>query len=105
MADAWAAVRSEHTLTLDDAPLPAALVAVLAVERVAVPAPALPAALTLPAAEGVDVLDAAAGVLDPLEHAAADKVTSTRLAAVNTGDNRMTSPRLGRSTDAGATER
>jgi hypothetical protein len=89
MDDAWAAVSSEQTLTFDDAPLLAAPVAVLALALV--PAPALPAAA------GVDVLDATADVLDTLEHAAADKVTSTRLAAVNAVGNRMTSPRLGRS--------
>ena len=90
--DAWAAVSSEQTLTLDDPPLLAALVAVLALE--------------MPAADGdgADVLGAAADVLDPFEHAAADMVTSTRLAAVDTVGNRMTSPSFRRSTVAGATE-
>lgn len=92
MDDACAAVSSEQTLTPDDAPLPAALVAVLA--------------LALPAAEGdgADVLGAAADGLDPFEHAAADMVTSTRLAADNTVRNRMTSPSFRRSTVASATE-
>lgn len=83
---------SEQTSTLDDAPLLAAFVAF---------------ALALPAAEGdgADVLDGAADVLDPFEHAAAEMVTSTRLAAVNTVGNRMTSPSFGRSAVAGVTER
>jgi hypothetical protein len=90
--DAWAAVSSEQPLTLDDAPLLAAPVTVLA--------------LALPATEGdgAEVLDDAADVLDPLKHAAADMVTRTGLAAVNTVGNRMTSPSFRRSTVAGATE-
>ena len=101
--DAWAAVSSEQTLTLDDAPLPASLLGVLA------------PALAPPAAEGCGATDvlAAADVLDPLEHPA-DIATNTRLAAVkltavnlaavnlllaavNCVGNRMTSPSLGRS--------
>jgi hypothetical protein len=85
-------VSSEHALTLDDAPLPAPLLAVLA------------PALAPPATEG-DVADvfAAAGVLDPLEHAAADMVTNKGLAAVNTVGNRTASPSFRRSTVASAT--
>ena len=100
MDDAWATVSSEQTLTPDDAALPRAVVSV--------------GAPTLAAAEddGADVLEVAADVLgaaaddfDVFEHAAADMVTSTRLAAVNTVENRMTSPRFRRSTVASATER
>jgi hypothetical protein len=100
MDDACAAVSSEQTLTLDDAALLAAGVPVPA------PAPALAPVLTAAEGDGADVLAAAAGVFDPFEHAVADMVTSTTLAAaVNTVGNRMTSPSFGRSTVASATER
>jgi len=89
--DAWAAVSSEHTLTVDDAPSLAAPVAALAVR------------LAATEGDGADVLCAAAGVLDPFEHAVAEMVTSTRLAAVNTMGNRMTSPSFRRSTVGRAT--
>jgi hypothetical protein len=96
--DACAAVSSEQTLTPEDPALLAALVSVLA--------PALAPVLTAAEGDGADVLAAAAGVFDPFEHAVADMVTSTTLAAaVNTVGNRMTSPSFGRSTVAGATER
>jgi hypothetical protein len=99
MDDACAAGSSEQTFTPDDAPVLAApVLAALA----SVLAPTLPAAEV----DDDDVLAAdAAGVLDPFEHAVADIVTSTRLAAVNTVGNRMTSPSFGRSMVAGATKR
>jgi len=91
--DACAAVSSEQTLTPDDAPVLAAPVTVLGV------------ALAAAAGDGADVVGAAADVLDRFEQAVADMVTSTTLAAAKTVVNRMTSPSLGRSTVAGATER
>lgn len=106
--DACAAESSEQTSTLDDPPL--------LVAPVAVPTLALPAA-EVDGDDPADVLDDAVDDLDPFEQAAADMVTSTRLAAVNTVGNRMTLgnrttvgnrmtfPPFGRSTVARATER
>ena len=77
MADALAALISEQTCTVLEAP-PAAVLAA-------------PAAAALPWAAAPLAGDVAA-VFDPLEHAVADAATRTRLAAANTTGTRMASP-------------